>query len=80
MDIERSSIRLHSLENSTLEEAMNPAEYMTLMTSLGTHLVFLDLKQMPGCIPALVLNKIQTCQPMNHFCYTYPELFNEVYL
>lgn len=63
----------------TLEEAMNLAEYVTLMTSLRTHLAFLDLKQMPGCIPAPVLNKLQTCQPLNHFWFTYPELFNEVY-
>jgi hypothetical protein len=51
----------------TLDEAMNLAEYVTLMTSLGTHLAFLDLKQMPGGIPAPILNKLQTSQPLNHF-------------
>jgi hypothetical protein len=42
------------------------AEYMTL-SLLGMHLAFLDLKHMPERIPTPVLNKLQTCHPLNHF-------------
>lgn len=58
----------------TLEQAMNLADYvMIMMTSLGTHVAFLDLRQqMPECIPAPALNRLRTCQPLNRFWFTYP--------